>query len=277
MNDAIHSPTYAVSSRACAWRGLDWWHSIGIEAGSYGIDLDLTSRFRRRSLGVKTLDAALARSSVTSVWIRATDLDSVVAPGSSTKAEFSGRICLPERTVVVHHDAINEPTGDLDGALTAAARLRVSSDPSLRIALAIEPTNPSNGREHLHRLQTIRHRAAEWDVDLALDLTGRLDETWEAEAALLRMGRRLALIRIGYRYPGELSSPKRRLIRRVLTTAADIDFSGIVAIAPRNSLLSLDRQEDAVVSIRQSVSELRQQFRRRAELAQERQQPGRPT
>ena len=46
------------------------------------------------------------------------------------------------------------------------------------------------------QLGALRHFAEEWDLGVALDLTGRLDPTWEAEAAVTRLGQRLQLLRV---------------------------------------------------------------------------------
>ena len=41
----------------------------------------------------------------------------------------------------------------------------------------------------------LRYVAEEWEVHIALDLTGAIDPRWEAEAAILRLGERLRLVR----------------------------------------------------------------------------------
>jgi hypothetical protein len=41
--------------------------------------------------------------------------------------------------------------------------------------------------------------AEEWDFDLVLDLVGGVDPQWEAEAAVVRIGSRLRMVRLGAR------------------------------------------------------------------------------
>ncbi|MGH2560191.1 MAG: hypothetical protein ACRDJH_14105 [Thermomicrobiales bacterium] len=254
---------FAISTRASAWRTLDWWISTAHDAGALPLDIELTTALRRRRLGITSWRQALMRPEVASVWIRATR----IGPPSlalSTEMLSPPTICTPHQTICLQHDAIADPKGDLDDAVASAARLRASLEPSTRVALAVTPINPGGGREHLVRLQALRLRAAEWDVDLALDLTGKLDETWEAEAAMLRMSKRLAVIRLGYPPPNAPGSTKWKLVRRILSAAVDVEFSGVVAIAPTVRPWRLVGSADAEREPRQSVADLRSDFRTRS-------------
>ena len=59
---------------------------------------------------------------------------------------------------------------------------------------------------HPDRLVVLRRLAEEWDFDLALDLCGPIDPTWESEAAISKLMPRLTLVRIG---PTESRPPDR--------------------------------------------------------------------
>jgi hypothetical protein len=254
---------FAVSSRGSAWRRLDWWQTIGQDAGRLPLDLDLSSSIRRRRLGLDSWRRALEQPGVASVWIRAQQVESNAGdiPGDPL---FQHHLSMPHRIVAMTHDAVADAGRDLNDAVACARRMQGLVDSSTRVALVVTPVNPSGGREHLLRLQALRHRAAEWDIDLALDLTGNLDESWEAEAAMLRMAKRLVLIRFGYPFVGTPGSPAWRLRRRILAAAADVEFSGTVAIAPTLRPLRWSSSTNVALELRQAVVAVRTEFRQRS-------------
>ncbi|MGH2533662.1 MAG: hypothetical protein ACRDJW_15320 [Thermomicrobiales bacterium] len=252
--------SFAISTQASAWQALDWWREAGRVAGISALDLELSNVLRRYRLGIDSWRDALLRPKVASVWIRAHQIGARRNEKAEDAVDLSV-ICPPNRIVCVAHDAVANPAGSLDVAVASAARLRATLNPSTRVALAISPINPDGGREHLVRLQALRHQAAEWDVDLALDLTGKLDETWEAEAAMLRIAKRLAIIRLAYPPPTAPGSAQWKLVRRILSAGFDVEFSGVVALSPSLRPWRLAGAGDVALQLRQSVAELRSDFR----------------
>lgn len=87
------------------------------------------------------------------------------------------------------------------------------------------------GRPHLVQLGALRRFAEEWDLGLALDLTGRLDPTWEAEAAVTRLGPRLRLIRVRDSAPSRTAVGLDRVACRAIHAALDREHPLTVALA----------------------------------------------
>ena len=111
-----------------------------------------------------------------------------------------------------------------------------------RITLAISPDNRHPVREQLMAMSALRRLAEEWDYDIALDLSGRHDGPWEAEAALHRLMPRLTTVRIGpLSRVGWTVSTDLRLANRVLTAARDIAFTGTFVITSSEGPLPFGR------------------------------------
>lgn len=105
-----------------------------------------------------------------------------------------------------------------------------ASTPS-RLLLGLDTSQLRGGRPHLVQLGALRHFAEEWDLGVALDLTGRLDPTWEAEAAITRLGQRLQLLRIRDTAPSRNAVGLDRVACRALHAALDRESSLTVAVA----------------------------------------------
>jgi hypothetical protein len=105
-----------------------------------------------------------------------------------------------------------------------------ASTPS-RLLLGLGTTQLRGGRPHLVQLGALRHFAEEWDLGVALDLTGRLDPTWEAEAAVTRLGQRLQLLRVRDTTPSRIAVGLDRVACRALHAALDRESPLTVAVA----------------------------------------------
>ncbi|HJT93082.1 MAG TPA: hypothetical protein VJ777_14295 [Mycobacterium sp.] len=77
------------------------------------------------------------------------------------------------------------------------------------------------GRPHLVLLGAIRRFAEEWELDVAIDLSGRFDPTWEAEAAVARLGDRLRVLRLPSSGPSRAAVGRDRVACRALCAALD--------------------------------------------------------
>ncbi len=100
-----------------------------------------------------------------------------------------------------------------------------------RLLLGLNTSQLRGGRPHLVQLGALRHFAEEWDIGVALDLTGRLDPTWEAEAAVTRLGQRLQLLRVRDTSPSRNAVGLDRVACRALHAALDREIPLIVAVA----------------------------------------------
>ncbi|MEA2530429.1 MAG: hypothetical protein QOG89_2073 [Thermomicrobiales bacterium] len=218
MSSGTARPTFAVSSRSTPLLACDDLIQVARGAAVSGVDLDLTgSALRRRLTHAKSLSDL---SDVLSTWIPPTNgsLDDLLARAWSPRGSL----------VVVDEERGSMPNGKRQ--LGAAIRLRGVVPASTRVALAIRPRNPEAGRAHLTRLALLRNLAAEWDLDLALDLSGPVDWLWEAEAAVYRLGPRLRLLRITFPLPTLDAHTRSRLTQRTLAASVDTAFDGLIAV-----------------------------------------------
>lgn len=95
------------------------------------------------------------------------------------------------------------------------------SSPSLR-----------GGRPHLVQLGSVKRFVEEWDLALAVDLSGRFDQTWEAEAAIARLGERLRVLRVRTTAPARSAVGPDRVACRALHAIVDRGKPVDIALAP---------------------------------------------
>ena len=100
------------------------------------------------------------------------------------------------------------------------------------IAIGMPSIALRGGRPHLVQLGALRHFAEEWDLMLAVDLSGRFDPTWEAEAAIARLGERLGLLRIRTTASSRSAVGRDRVACRALHAAVDRERPVDIAVAP---------------------------------------------
>jgi hypothetical protein len=104
--------------------------------------------------------------------------------------------------------------------------------PLPRVAIGLPSTDLRGGRPHLVQLGGIRRFTEEWDLTVALDLSGRFDPTWEAEAAVVRLGERLSVLRMPASAPSQGAVGRDRVACRALHAAVDRDNVLDIAISP---------------------------------------------
>ena len=100
------------------------------------------------------------------------------------------------------------------------------------IAIGMPSIALRGGRPHLVQLGALRHFAEEWDLTLAVDLSGRFDPTWEAEAAIARLGERLSLLRIRTTASSRSAVGRDRVACRALHAAVDREKPVDIAVSP---------------------------------------------
>jgi hypothetical protein len=139
-------------------------------------------------------------------------------------------------TVVVPFERLSSRSQKQTVDPQAVSALRMDLPESAQIVIALAPLNHEGTRTHLDRISALRHVAEEWDVHIALDLTGAIDPRWEAEAAVLRLGDRLRLVRFvppsferaHVRY--DLLHTREMSVGRVLAAIADFGFGPILSL-----------------------------------------------
>jgi hypothetical protein len=148
----------------------------------------------------------------------------------------SARYLCERATFIVPLDRLNGGRKSQAFDSTAMNELRRAVPEASSIAVAINPVNHEGTRSHLDRISALRHMAEEWDVDIALDLTGDVDARWEAEAAMLRLGDRLKVVRLvppsfDRAFVGHDSLHVREVsVARVLAAIADFGFGPTLSI-----------------------------------------------
>jgi hypothetical protein len=198
--------------------GCDELLQIANRAGIDGVEIDLTgSSLRRRCARIDRLPSF---DGVLSLWVPSVPRPSgdLLPPGWT---EYEG-------IAVVDEEGGASPNGKRQ--LATATQLRNEVADSVRVALAVRPRNPEGGRAHLTRLSLLRNLAEEWDLDLALDLSGPVDWLWEAEAAVSRLAPRLRLLRIAHPVPTLDGHTRSRLMQRTIAACADAGFGGVIAV-----------------------------------------------
>ena len=215
----------------------------------FAIDLDLRQALLMPSpqaLG-QAGEGSLVR--VRSVWIPG----SITGPLSNSRTEAlwtalrHSATHLGLRTVVIPHRS--EVTRGTWLGPEARRMFRDDNLRNVRHAIGVRGAHIQRGHEHLRHLQMIRHSAEEWDLDLALDLTGDVPHYLEAEAAILRLISRLTLVRIPswVSANGELNTADP-ISRRVISILADQGYSGTISIVPMRSPWHLSWQPPAPTS-----------------------------
>ncbi|MDQ3693640.1 MAG: hypothetical protein M3464_08435 [Chloroflexota bacterium] len=150
----------------------------------------------------------------------------------------------------------------------AQTRRHVSRD--CRLLVAIRGRHLVGGRPHLAELTALRHLAEEWDLGIALDLAATVDPTWEAEAAVFRLGNHLRLIRVPTSALDKFAIGKDRVISRAVAAAIDQGMPPEIALVPtvpliqvasrRAKLADIDRAVEAIVNRVASMKAQRAQF-----------------
>jgi hypothetical protein len=100
------------------------------------------------------------------------------------------------------------------------------------VAIGMPSIALRGGRPHLVQLGALRHFAEEWDLTVAIDLAGRFDPTWEAEAAIARLGDRLGLLRVRTTASSRSAVGRDRVACRALHAAVDRERPVDIAVAP---------------------------------------------
>jgi hypothetical protein len=199
-------------------------HQVATVAGIDGLDVDATTALGRW-LAARLAASGAANIPVRTLWVPASEMQS---PANRRLldifAERQSDACLSVVATL--------PAGATLHELTAHIALSGGVSTSLPVVLGLPSTALKGGRPHLVQLGTIRRFAEEWDLSVAIDLSGQFDPTWEAEAAVSRLGERLTLLRINASAPSRAAVGRDRVACRALHAAMDRDHFVEVAVAP---------------------------------------------
>lgn len=199
------------------------YQHVAADAGLTGIDVDATTP-AGAWLATRGLSRDRAYVPTRTVWV---PVELLHAPRTSGLLEAIAAHqdgAKPEIVAVMPSMASRELGGWIQKVISR------SDDVSVTVGL------PSSllrgGRPHLVQLGAMRRLAEEWDLPLAIDLSGRFDPTWEAEAAITRLGDRLRLIRVRDSAPSRGAVGLDRVACRALHAVVDRGKVINIAICP---------------------------------------------
>ena len=230
MGSGFRVPQLVLSTSVSRLRPLSCLASAAADAGMDGLDLDLGGRrFAPRS-GVTLARAASLGAPVRAVWLppaavtggwraaawRAATVELAAGGGGRVVVRLPNAASYVGRVQVT---AVTEPLRHLIGSQG-------------RVAVCLPSRWLVGGRAHLVQLGSLRRLAEEWDFDLALDLTGTIDPQWEAEAAVLRLGRRVVLLRVAAMPSAQATDARGRLTARALVPALESGMVETIVLAP---------------------------------------------
>lgn len=183
------------------------------------IDLDLRGSFVPWRVDPSAAPAA--------VWLPSTALDSAVTTVVGGLRRWTGDGILG--TIAVDMPGNDEIQQGIMAHLDALADSLAGDDGRPHVAIGLRSARLIGGRRHLAMLTAIRRLTEEWNLGIALDLTGAFDPQWEAEAAIVRLGKRLVLVRVGSRAiaPGPIDRDRvaRRALRAAIERCPDVTVS----------------------------------------------------
>jgi hypothetical protein len=199
-------------------------HRLASLASADGLDVDATSALGAW-LATRLAASDAANVPVRSLWLPVGELQS--SPNRRLIESIADRQSNVGLCVVAALPA-GTTLHDLTGHLALAA----GTYQSLPIVLGLPSAALKGGRPHLAQLGGIRRLAEEWDLTVAIDLSGQFDPTWEAEAAVARLGERLGILRINASAASRAAVGRDRVACRALHAAMDRDHFLEVAVAP---------------------------------------------
>lgn len=233
MHTRASSPSITLSTSGSSIITMSALPAIVALSSLDGLDLDLSAGSMRLRPGAFAARAAEARVPIRSVWVSLPDFLERRRGWFNRYDELGWPLVTTGsvETVVVHASSRRRES-TLIPVPANIANLRRAVSARTRIAVAIRSSELEGTRDHLAALARLRRYAEEWDLQLAVDLTGRVDPRWEVEAALIRLLPRLSLVRL--RLP---SSPQSweghdRVTSRAVATLTDVRFLGSIAIVP---------------------------------------------
>lgn len=216
---------------------------VAATAGIGGIDLD-TSTIAGRWFAART-SATEQYVPVRSIWVPRADFQTSRSRRiiESVQERQQDRPALVVVTLPTSA-TLRSIAGELDAVRSAWA-----DGP---VALGLASGALRGGRPHLVQLGTLRHFAEEWDLAIALDLAGKFDPTWEAEAAIARVGGRLRLLRLRTSAPSRAAVGRDRVACRALHATVDRGHEVDIAICPTRRFAVLVAPRAAAKSARQA-------------------------
>lgn len=225
-------PLLTLSTRAASLVRLPTYFRIAEEARVDGIDLDFAGRPLPSSIVRLVTHAEASDAPVRSVWVPRSSAWTAWRRDRSRRLAAELAAAMGAAALVIDLPAMTDGKISRSVVTSVTESLRANVGPATQVTVAIGAARLEGGRGHLVQLTSLRRLAEEWDFDIALDLLGRIDPRWEAEAAVARLGTRLSLIRLGGDIASGPAQGRWRGAARALATALDSGHAMTFALAP---------------------------------------------
>lgn len=225
------SPQLMISTRTAPLLRLDTIARVARSSRVAGIDLDLPSwripQARRMTTFVNDHSVQIF-----SIWISGPARPMPWC--ASRDSQQLGRLMniTGARTLVISLPMMPAGTIPTSSIGKETEPFRKYLPPQSRIALALDHRHLQSGHAHLEQMTMLRRLAEEWGTDIALDIGMDNDPRWELEAAIMRLGSRLTLIRLAAQITSPEGRSGERISRRVVAAAVDSIVPPAIALAP---------------------------------------------
>lgn len=228
-------PTILLGAQASRLGTIDGIVRDMSEQRFFAADLDLRSVWIAPSWPRVAAEASRSMIRVRSAWIAGV-ITGPAARSRLLRITALLRGCKDDlglRTIVIPRAAHLRRGSSIGPSVKEIVTDRTKT--SARIAVGIRAVDFANDRRHLDQLVATRRMAEEWDLDIALDLTGNVSLNWEAEAAIVRLMPRLSLVRLHSWIAGDGSGRSRdrqAIALRTIAMLADQGYAGSISILP---------------------------------------------
>ncbi len=233
MRTPTLSPSFTLSTAGSSLITATALPAITVMSQLEGLDLALS----QGSLGLRpehlATRAAAAGVSIRSVWLAPPRSPHLEGRGIGQRGQQAWALVSAGSvdTVVVERTKHGR-VGMAGAASLDIARIRPLVPSKTQIAIGLQSHDLEGNRAHLIALAALRRYAEEWDFQLALDLSGRVDPNWEVEAALMRLLPRLKIVRLRLPTCPQAQHGLDRTTARAIATLTDLRFRGTIAIVP---------------------------------------------
>ena len=227
MFDLPHPSGAALSTRKLLPFGATFTSRVADLCRRASLDIDLSRPLPGAISVAGRMESDPAQAAV--VWLPS---DLASTPDLAVQSPLVSR-WLPDTPVLV----VDLPHNPDELMLTIGRAYRLAeglapSYPACVVAVGLRSTHLAGGRHHLANLTLLRRRTEEWGLSIALDLTASFDPLWEAEAAVLRLGSRLTVLRIKSRANLPSAVDADRVARRAVLAAVEQRRDVTLSIEP---------------------------------------------
>lgn len=249
-HDNPRRPTIVLATVPGRLGSLGGQLQLAAASGLIATDLDVRSAWRMPAVDQLRIAHRNEPVRIRSIWLPSgmTGLFARIRTEDLTELMRVSRDDFGLQTLILPRDRVGNG-GDAIHLKTARDLASRRTGRKIRLALGLQASDFRHDRWHLDQLLGLRRMAEEWDLDLALDLSGNVSPTWEAEAAVLRVLPALTVVRLGqWRTAdgGMIASQEAQVAHRTIAILADQGYAGTISIgtqAKSDTVISWQQQD----------------------------------